>query len=761
MVEFASLGIDLRKIPSNQPRQFGGSFSGLNRDLDRALSALNAIPPDLPHDQWVKAGMALQAAGGTFDDFDQWSAGADSYNAQVCRTTFRSFKTLPGGVGAATLFHMARDHGWTEGTQQPAPARVTRPAQPPRKPAPGMDANEVWERCVPATADHPYIVSKGAAGVPLDALRVVPAGDPLRIVGESMVGALVVPCMAADGNLSTLQFITPPDVAGRLKAKGKPGKLNLTGCPVEGWFTVGTVAPGAVAYIVEGVGAAWSCWQATRAAAVVSFGAGNMGKVAHEMRQRDATACLVLVPDAGKEDDARKIAAEVGAAVAAMPEGEADNFDANDLAQRDGNDVLQLLLAAATEPLKLAPKVHELAKFVDFDGTVKPPRWVIPGFIAGGVTVISGSPGVGKTTVMLPLAMTAAGLHGDPLMPRQWRHVVYITEDIEQAHRILAGIVGDNNLNISLNMVRDRLHLVKAVRLDPVYVSSVGTTYREQFTRKVGDVEVLPLVVIDTKSAVLATENENDNAEASAMMAAMKQGFDDLPVWLIGHVAKANLGRSDVATLSSRGAGAIEGDSNANIFLILEKESRYLVLGKKRFDAKWPELEVASYTSRTTAQDEFGNLEEVVLLWGIAVPPQISRKEASEQAKTQEEIEADATLRQEVRDAIDTAWRLGNPLNRERVKAKIRRNASAVVKVMVNLLSEQWIYEVFIPPKDRVHPARSSFLINLDTVEHEALLRDGVLPEHKLVVLQSWKKQPIPPIPEVDQSADDSAGDAL
>ena len=29
--------------------------------------------------------------------------------------------------------------------------------------------------------------------------------------------------------------------------------------------------------------------------------------------------------------------------------------------------------------------VHPLAKFVDFDGKAKPPRWVIPGFVGHGV----------------------------------------------------------------------------------------------------------------------------------------------------------------------------------------------------------------------------------------------------------------------------------------------------------------------------------------------------------------------------------------
>ena len=67
------------------------------------------------------------------------------------------------------------------------------------------------------TAAHGYIQAK--RGTP-DGLRVVPADDPLRIMGESMAGALAVPCMAADGTLSTLQLIPPPDVAKRLADAG-------------------------------------------------------------------------------------------------------------------------------------------------------------------------------------------------------------------------------------------------------------------------------------------------------------------------------------------------------------------------------------------------------------------------------------------------------------------------------------------------------------------------------------------------------------
>ncbi|MBK9441304.1 MAG: AAA family ATPase [Comamonadaceae bacterium] len=603
---------------------------------------------------------------------------------------------------------MARDNGWREDAMDVSqllrkPER--KPVEPPRKPAPGMSAAEVWGRGLPATGQHPYAIKKKASTEAMAGLRVLPADDSLRIGGSSMAGALVVPCMAGDGSLSTLQLIPPT---------GK--KMNLPGCKVEGWFTVGKIETGNTVYIVEGIGQAWAVWQATGAAAVVAFGAGNMGKVATALRQSDDTARLVICPDRGKEQDAHKIAAELGCAVACLPECEPDNFDVNDLFIRDGFDVVAALLESATEPPKPEPKVHPLARYVDIDGTAKPPRWVIPGFIGHGVVVIAGAHGVGKTTALLPLALTAAGLHGDDLMPRQWRHVVYVTEDVEQARRIVSGIVGHSNLGISLDLVRERLHIVEAVRLGAEFVASVGKTYREQFTRIVDSVEVLPLVVLDTKSAVLALDNENDNAEASRMMAALKQGFDGLPVWLIGHVAKANLTRTDA--LTSRGASAIEADANQTMFLIREGESRYLVLGKTRFEAWWPELEIVSNTAQTPALDEFGNVETIVMRWGIAAPAKQSRKDASEQAAEQQRKDDEATLRQDIRDAVQVAWVAGNPLNREGIKSKLNRKAQTVLATVENLLHERWLHEVFVPAKERLHPRKSAFFVNLSTEEH-------------------------------------------
>ena len=392
----------------------------MNSDTARALDALHSIPPGLPRDQWVKAGMSAQAAGIDFDDFDAWSARADCYKANDCRDTWRSFK--PGkGIGAGTLYAMATEHGWPYGHDK-APARATqaprKAAEPPHKPAPGKSPAEVLDRSLPATMGHPYMVGKRAAGVPLDTLRVLPAGDPLYIGGAPMAGALVVPAYAPDGTLQSLQLIPP---------EGK--KMNLPGAPMAGAsHIVGEFAASLPIYIVEGIGQAWACWQATGHAAVVCFGSGNMRRIAEGLRQRDASANLVLVPDVGKEQDADKIAADVGATVARLPEGEAKNFDAADLAQRDGLDALVLLLESATEPPIDYPLTVAFAD--ELGDTFTPPDELVQGVLTVGDGSIGyGDSNSGKTFLFIDMA--AAVARGVPWMGKQTEPglVVYLAAE--------------------------------------------------------------------------------------------------------------------------------------------------------------------------------------------------------------------------------------------------------------------------------------------------------------------------------------------
>jgi hypothetical protein len=480
-------------------------------DTDRARDALLSIPPDLPRDEWVRAGMAAQAAGLDFEAFNDWSAGAGNYSEPDARTTWRSFK--PGkGVGAGTLFKLAAENGWRMGSDKPQhkPTQsTTKPAEPPRKPAPGNSPAEVWARCEAATSAHPYIVKKQAQGVPLDDLRVLPSGDKLTLLKEPMAGALVLPVRRADGSISTVQFITPPEVAERLKAQGKTDKPNLHGCPVEGWHTVGEVLPGGVVYICEGIATAWACWKATGAAAVACCGWGRIAKVATELRQRDASARLVICPDTGKEQQADKIAQDVGAAVAYMPQGEADNFDACDLAQRDGGDVLAGLLERACEPAKPEPR-YKLLSAADLRD-LPPLAWCVRGVLpAVGLAALYGPSASGKSFLAFDMAAAIAEGQGWFDCRIEAAPVVYAALEGEAGFKLRAQaweVSRGRNLPAGLHLMMQPFKLT-----EPQDVQDLAAV-----------VPAGAVVFIDTLNRAAPTADENSSKDMGEILEATKR----------------------------------------------------------------------------------------------------------------------------------------------------------------------------------------------------------------------------------------------
>lgn len=374
-------------------------------DLDRARSALHAIPPDLSRDDWVRVLMAAHAAGLPADEAESWSAGADSFDRRAFQDTWRSIK--PGkGIGEGTLYRMAAEHGaYGNHGQHPSKAPA-RPIEATKAPRPGRGVAEVWGRCEPATWAHGYIVKKD--GRP-DGLRVVPDGDPLRVNGECVTGCLVVPVLPlAGGEPVSLQFIAPPDVGAQWKAKDKTDKPNLPGASMAGGaFVVGEIVQGGTAYLCEGIGQAWACWKATGAAAVVCFGWGRVRAVAAELRQRDASSRLVLVPDKGKEGEAEAIAREVGAEFVTMPGDVAPNFDANDYAAAHGHDALEVLLSGACEPPKPEPR-YRLLGSADLHA-LPPLAWRVRGVLpAQGLASVYGPSASGKSFLMLDMATAIA-----------------------------------------------------------------------------------------------------------------------------------------------------------------------------------------------------------------------------------------------------------------------------------------------------------------------------------------------------------------
>jgi KaiC/GvpD/RAD55 family RecA-like ATPase len=373
----------------------------MDSSQERAASALQAIDPGTNRDTWMRVAMAAKDAGLTLNDFTEWSRPAANFGSdRECATLWNSI--TPGAVTAGTLYDLAHSQGWKDpGTgrvnghraravahAEAAPARTS--ATPQR---PTIDALAVWNRCEPATGEHGYIIAKRGRA---DGLRVVAAGDSLAIGGHAVAGWLAVPALSVAGELRTLQFVPPP-VGGN--------KLNLPGASfVDGFFTVGTLDDAPCAYIVEGIGQAWACHNATGCAAVVCFGIGRMATVARALRNSCASLRLVLVPDRGQEAKAEAIAKDVRAEWVEMPADKPSNYDANDYAAEHGADSLATLLETPKTPA-MRYRLLSAAELMD----VPPLQWLVRGVLpSAGLASIFGASGSGKSFLALDLCTAIA-----------------------------------------------------------------------------------------------------------------------------------------------------------------------------------------------------------------------------------------------------------------------------------------------------------------------------------------------------------------
>lgn len=565
-------------------------------DTERAREALNCIPADIPRPDWVRVGMAAQAAGLDFEDFDTWSATGSNYDARDARDTWRSF-TPDKGVGAGTLYRAAAALGGyrvrgksANGTQSrvepPSKPQATKPT-----PKPGNAPAEVWGRAEAATALHPYIVRKGAAGVPLDGLRVLPADDKLRIGGHSMAGALLVPGFAPDGELQTLQCI-PPDGP----------KMNLPGCPMAGASHIVGTGDGPL-YVCEGIGAAWACWQATGHRAVCAFGWGNVSRVAAQLRQKEPAAVLVLVPDVGKEADADKIAREHGCMVARLPDGWDANSDVGDYAAREGLEALAELLEAAQAPDAPEPLLKPVSVADVFTHPAPPPRFIWDGYAPRGVVTLFGAHGgTGKSTVALMLAVAA--VQGRPLFDVDTEQCNALFVSLEDGagivrHR-LAGICGAWGIN---PQTLAGLHIVDGTEHPELYAAEARGAGEPTLalaelahlvqSRSVG------LVVIDNASDAFGGDEIQRRQVRAFMRALMGIAKDNnAAVILLAHVDK-NTSRARRAEGGEgySGSTAWHNSARSRLFmsraedgaLTLEHQKSNLGRMREPLALEWPE----------------------------------------------------------------------------------------------------------------------------------------------------------------------------
>jgi DNA polymerase III delta prime subunit len=275
---------------------------------------------------------------------------------------------------------------------------------------------------------------------------------------------------------------------------------------------------------------------------------------------------------------------------------------------------------------------------------LNPIDYLIEGFMAHSFFILAGQPGVGKTTAVLSMCMVMAGfaVDGCEIHAKKKRKSIIVTEDSDQIIRTLFAYskhYGINNLN-------DWFVVIDARR------SNVKDLLRLAHNIERHTVNgIKPLLVLDTANATMDIDNENDNSEVGAYIAAIKQTIfiqQKAPVCILTHTNKT-ISRQDSDAMA-RGASAFTGDATLTGVLFMDEDNqRYLKLTKTRYEPAFREIKFDSITFPEIVITPAGDLQEIICRVAI---PAMSSEEDRRQAAAERQSDK---KQQQVQDICDQA----------------------------------------------------------------------------------------------------------
>lgn len=280
-----------------------------------------------------------------------------------------------------------------------------------------------------------------------------------------------------------------------------------------------------------------------------------------------------------------------------------------------------------------------------------PTEFVVDGFLGIGLAVIAGMPGVGKTSLLVPLAAVVAHLFDSPMRPVLRRRVIYFSESPRQVETVLYGLA-KKAPGAKPNEFGEWLKVVPSHRMSADRLGKVVRRAVKEHTVTFNGYAVAPLIVLDTSNATVDLENENDNSEVGRAIAAIKENLGTGGCWLVQHIAKS-LKRADVTEMTARGAGAFGGDAEATAFVFAEDEipnKRFMWLDKHRFEAEFREIEFATETATETVETPWKTTQEITYRVGFPSPSDVaSRKAQVEEHKERQQDERAGNVERQVR----------------------------------------------------------------------------------------------------------------
>lgn len=323
---------------------------------------------------------------------------------------------------------------------------------------------------------------------------------------------------------------------------------------------------------------------------------------------------------------------------------------------------------------------------------LEPENWVIDGFINDKITLFAGMEGDGKSTGIAYLGAIVAGLYKPEGITVQGRRkVIYIIEDPKQLSQILYGIRKHHAPDISEEEFQEYFHIIPSRRQPMEVIAGLASIVQDYTTVHKG-VTLYPLVIFDTTNATIEIENESDNAQVGAVIAAMKEAFQSrgltIPIWLIAHIPKMSQSQTEnireIRTVSARGASAWSGDVNTTVILGRSGEDRILALKKRRYHPDYTEIRMSGRYEVTTVHNQFKDVvPQSYPLLTLAISYEADRIARLEVEKTKSK---DAELESLKRKVLDKVANAKYP-SRTFITEGMAKRPGEVSEVIVSLLA--------------------------------------------------------------------------
>ena len=316
---------------------------------------------------------------------------------------------------------------------------------------------------------------------------------------------------------------------------------------------------------------------------------------------------------------------------------------------------------------------------------LNPIDYLIEGFMAHSFFILAGQPGVGKTTAVLSMCMVMAGfsVDGCEIHAKKKRKSIIVTEDSDQIIRTLFAYskhYGINNLN-------DWFVVIDARR------SNVKDLLRLAHNIERHTVNgIRPLLVLDTANATMDIDNENDNSEVGAYIAAIKQTIfvqQKAPVCILTHTNKT-ISRQDSDAMA-RGASAFTGDATLTGVLFMDEDNqRYLKLTKTRYEPTFREIKFDSITFPELVTTTAGDLQEIICR--VAIPAMSSEQDRMAARQSQQ----DSAKEQRIQDKCDEVCMVVQSIINDKGNVIMRRGPGRpnIPKELQNAYQLDWT-EIF------------------------------------------------------------------